>query len=161
MRIGFFMYNTSPLFEIVTAKYLLQTKHDTYIVAEEGEILSAENINIKSDFKLSDDIAKHLDVLIIAGGDTDMVADISKINSLINTMYSNNKLVASICSGNKILLDALDKKNDDISGIKTIEKNVICSSADASTNFGIYLGSILNIYEDDDDFFETIQFFGW
>ena len=32
MEIGLYMYNTSPLFEIIVAKYILETKHNVIIM---------------------------------------------------------------------------------------------------------------------------------
>ena len=155
------MYDTSPLFEIVTAKYLLQTKHDTYIIGEGDNIVSAENVTVEVDFKVTDDLADKLDALVITGGDIEKIDNIAGINSILTKMYDKDKIVASICSGNSVLLNALNITiNDDIHGIKTVKKNVICASAEASNNFGIYLGRLLDIYEDEDDFYETIQFFG-
>jgi len=160
VKIGFFMYNTSPLFEITTAKYLAQTKHDTYIVGENDNIISAENVNICTDVIMTKDLCDELDALVVTGGDIRNIKNMSMLSEVINDLYKNNKIVASICSGNDVLLNALDINTDDeIHGVKTVDNYVLCASADAYTLFGVYLGSLLDIYEDNDDFYETIQFF--
>ena len=160
VKIGFFVYNTSPLFEITTAKYLAQTKHDTYIVGENDIIISAENVKVCTDMIITRDLPDELDALVIAGGDIRNIKNMSLLSAVINDLYKKNKIVASICSGNDVLLSALDIKNyDEIHGIKTVDNHVMCASADANTLFGVYLGSLLDIFEDNDDFYETIQFF--
>lgn len=39
MKIGLYMYNTSPLFEIIIAKYILETKYEVVILSDEEEII--------------------------------------------------------------------------------------------------------------------------
>ena len=76
-------------------------------------------------------------------------------------MNDKGKIIASICSGNNIVVEALNMEGveNNFSGTKLINKNVFLSSADHYVQFGIGLGKLLDVYIDKNDYDETVHFF--
>ena len=68
MKIGLYMYNTSPLFEIIIAKYILETKYDVVILSDKEELTTSENIKIKANKIDELNFDEKIEALIICGG---------------------------------------------------------------------------------------------
>ena len=161
MKIGLYMYNTSPLFEIIIAKYILETKYEVVILSNEEEINTAENIKIRAKKIDERNLEEELEAIIICGGELEQSKKSAYIKKLIQNMNDKGKIIASICSGNNIVVEALSMSSveNNFSGTKLINKNVFLSSADHYVQFGIGLGKLLDVYIDKNDYDETVHFF--
>ena len=161
MKIGLYMYNTSPLFEIIIAKYILETKYEVVILSDEEEINTAENIKIRAKKIDERNLEEELEAIIICGGELEQSKKSAYIKKLIQNMNDKGKIIASICSGNNIVVEALSMSGveNNFSGTKLINKNVFLSSADHYVQFGIVLGKLLDVYIDKNDYDETVHFF--
>lgn len=161
MKIGLYMYNTSPLFEIIIAKYILETKYEVVILSDEEEINTAENIKIRAKKIDERNLEEELEAIIICGGELEQSKKSAYIKKLIQNMNDKGKIIASICSGNNIVVEALSMSGveNNFSGTKLINKNVFLSSADHYVQFGIGLGKLLDVYIDKNDYDETVHFF--
>ena len=161
MKIGLYMYNTSPLFEIIIAKYILETKYEVVILSDEEEINTAENIKIRAKKIDERNLEEELEAIIICGGELEQSKKSADIKKLIQNMNDKGKIIASICSGNNIVVEALSMSGveNNFSGTKLINKNVFLSSADHYVQFGIGLGKLLDVYIDKNDYDETVHFF--
>lgn len=161
MEIGLYMYNTSPLFEIIVAKYILETKHNVIIISDEDKFKTAENIEMGALPIKKVLLQNELQALIICGGDTNKVKHTDTLCELIRKTNQKKGIIASICSGNMMVTKALgfSEMNDDFQGVKLFEDNVLMSSADNYIQFGIELGRLLNVYVDKSDYDETVEFF--
>lgn len=161
MKIGLYMYNTSPLFEIIIAKYILETKYEVVILSDEEEINTAENIKIRAKKIDERTLEEELEAIIICGGELEQSKKSADIKKLIQNMNDKGKIIASICSGNNIVVEALSMSGveNNFSGTKLINKNVFLSSADHYVQFGIVLGKLLDVYIDKNDYDETVHFF--
>lgn len=157
MKIGLYMYNTSPLFEIIIAKYILETKYEVVILSDEEEINTAENIKIRAKKIDERNLEEELEAIIICGGELEQSKKSAYIKKLIQNMNDKGKIIASICSGNNIVVESGVENN--FSGTKLINKNVFLSSADHYVQFGIGLGKLLDVYIDKNDYDETVHFF--
>ena len=161
MKIGLYMYNTSPLFEIIIAKYILETKYEVVILSDEEEINTAENIKIRAKKIDERNLEEELEAIIICGGELEQSKKSADIKKIIQNMNDKGKIIASICSGNNIVVEALSMSGveNNFSGTKLINKNVFLSSADHYVQFGIGLGKLLDVYIDKNDYDETVHFF--
>lgn len=161
MKIGLYMYNTSPLFEIIIAKYILETKYEVVILSDEEEINTAENIKIRAKKIDERTLEEELEAIIICGGELEQSKKSADIKKLIQNMNDKGKIIASICSGNNIVVEALSMSGveNNFSGTRLINKNVFLSSADHYVQFGIVLGKLLDVYIDKNDYDETVHFF--
>lgn len=161
MKIGLYMYNTSPLFEIVIAKYILETKYEVVILSDKENVTTAENVKIMAKKINEIDFDEEMEALIICGGELEEIKQIDMVKKLIRTTNGNGKIVASICSGNTIVKEALNIEavDENFSGVKVINDNVLLSSADHYVQFGIRLGELLDVYLDKNDYDETVDFF--
>ena len=137
MKIGLYMYNTSPLFEIIIAKYILETKYEVVILSDEEEINTAENIKIRAKKIDERNLEEELEAIIICGGELEQSKKSAYIKKLIQNMNDKGKIIASICSGNNIVVEALSMSSveNNFSGTKLINKNVFLSSADHYVQF--------------------------
>lgn len=161
MKIGLYMYNTSPLFEIVIAKYILETKYDVVILSDKEELTTSENIKIKANKIDEFNFDEKIEALIICGGELEEAKQSDIVKDLIRNTNDRGKVVASICSGNTIVKEALniELEDENFSGIKVINDNILLSSADNYIQFGIKLGELLDVYIDKNDYDETVDFF--
>ncbi|MDD6215389.1 MAG: DJ-1/PfpI family protein, partial [Roseburia sp.] len=107
MKIGLYMYNTSPLFEIIIAKYILETKYEVVILSDEEEINTAENIKIRAKKIDERNLEEELGAIIVCGGELEQSKKSAAIKKLIQNMNDKGKIIASICSGNNIVVEAL------------------------------------------------------
>lgn len=161
MKIGLYMYNTSPLFEIVIAKYIIETKYEVVILSDKENVTTAENVKIMANWIDEVDFDTEIGALIICGGELEKIKQIDMVKKLIRTTNDNGKIVASICSGNTIVKEALniESVDENFSGVKVIHDNVLLSSTDHYVQFGIKIGKLLDVYLDKNDYDETVDFF--
>ena len=147
-KIAIYMYDTAPMFEISIIAYLLNTQYEVCIVTDNlSSIKTAEGVFIKSNLYLNEMNVDEFDSLIICGGE---YSEYSKYNNdcifeCINEFRNKNKLIAGICSGRNLINSAYN--------------NIIFSSPNKYAMFGITVGKHFEIYEDEDDYNETVEFF--
>ena len=160
MKIGLLMYNGSPLFEVVVAKYILETKYEVVVLSDSEKVCSAEKICFDARLVSSLDCNNDLHAIVICGGDLEELNYVSKIKKIIRSIMDQGGVVASICAGNSLVADALDMESQEgFQGIKLINERVLMASGDYYIQFAIKLGELLDVYIDKDDYMETVDYF--
>ncbi len=158
-KIYIYMFETSPIFEIVIASYILNTKFEICVLSDNIKINSSEGICINSNKLINNLIDDDFLGLIVCGGEIDKIRDKDKILSLIKEVNDKNKFVGAICSGREIVNEALNSSFKIQEKIHFVKENILFSSANNYIKFGIEIGKYFNIYEDERDYLETINFF--
>ncbi len=157
------LYDTSCIFEIVTLNYFLNyADKDVLFVSKDGKLItSTEGYSINIDKALSDLDSSDIELLIIPGGDIKLI-DVSEVYRFINEAVENGAILAAICAG----VDLLDSAGV-LSGIKStkntdldclVHDNIITARANAHVDFAIEVAKKLDIFEDEADVKETIEF---
>lgn len=158
-KIAIYMYDTAPMFEISIIAYLLNTQYEVCIITDNlSSIKTAEGVFIKSNLYLNEMNVDEFDSLIICGG------EYSKYNNdcifeCINEFRNKNKLIAGICSGRNLINSALKENYNIRDTVEYVYNNIIFSSPNKYAMFGITVGKHFEIYEDEDDYNETVEFF--
>jgi putative intracellular protease/amidase len=105
--------------------------------------------------------AVDIQLLIIPGGDNTPLKTNKQLLALINTLNNDHKVIATICSATELLeIAGVSYKNpvNHPTGLE-IHKNIITAKPNQYVDFAIEIGKVMNIYTDDEDLKETIDFF--
>lgn len=165
-------------FEVTLASYLLHTKGDIITVGIDKEpVVSYEGFRVIPDIKLDEMNTNEVDCLIIPGGIIDENFNDSEFYKKIDELNSQKKVIGGICSGVYHIAKAGVLKGKgytttlhvneypefDISLFRdqlcVVDENIVTAKANGYVDFGIELGKVMNIYEDENDLQETIEFF--
>ena len=150
-KIAIYMYDTAPMFEISIIAYLLNTQYEVCIVTDNLP-------NIKSNVYLNEINVDEFDGLIICGGEYSQYNN-DCIFECINEFRNKNKLIAGICSGRDLINLALKENYRIRDSVEYVYDNIIFSSPNKYAMFGVTVGKHFEIYEDEDDYDETVDFF--
>ncbi len=163
MKTGIILYDTSCIFEIVILNYFLKynEKELVFISMDGKPIISTEGYSINVDKSISEVSAKDFELIVVPGGDISVV-DTSEVYKFLNNAYNNKAVIAGICAGvdlleNSGLLNNVNStKNTDLDLID--DKNIITARANAYVDFAIEVGKKMNLFKDDNDIKETVEF---
>lgn len=160
MRAYVYIRQNSPLYEIIIATFILNTKNDVIIVTDgDKEILTSEGIKILASLNISEVVEKDIDIFIITGGEIDKSKNKDLLAKLIRNIYEHKKILAGICTGSDVISDALKLNLDYIDKTINLDNKIILSPPNEYVDFGIEIGKAINIYDNHDDYLETVDFF--
>lgn len=163
MKDLFIVYDTSCFYEIVILNYFMSfTDCDVLLCSMDGKaIRTMEGYSVNVDMALRDVDLDQIRSFIVPGG------NVSKINNeflhaCLQELRKRKALIAGICAGVDLLEDAgilngiesthsadLDIVNEDC---------VITARANAYVDFAIEVAKALELFTDEDDLRETIDF---
>lgn len=178
MKTGVIIYDGFAHFEISLLSYLMKTKGDIITIAmSTDDVTSEEGFIIKPHRKISENLVNELDALIIPGGGEEEIISNLELRHLIANFNKNDKVIGAICSAVLVIAEAgVLEGNEFTSSIPKEEfqkyensvykdanvitsRNIITAKANGYIDFAIEVGSKMNIFEDQDDLNETINFF--
>ena len=158
-KIAIYMYDTAPIFEISIAAYLLNTQYEVCVVTDKlPDIKTSEGVFIKSNLYLNEINVDEFEGLIICGGEYSKYNN-NSIFECINKFRNKNKLIAGICSGRDLINLALKENYNIRDSVEYVYDNIIFSSPNKYAMFGVTVGKHFEIYEDENDYDETVDFF--
>lgn len=165
-------------FEVVLAMYLLKTATEIKTVAmADGPVTSSEGLRVLPDMTIGDVTLKEEDVFLIPGGDPSVLEDEKAFYDVIRQGNDAKTLLAAICAAPVHLAKAgvLDGREYTTSmphGLDTpfnpnmfvrqnvvVDEHIVTAQPTGYAEFAIALGQLMDIYEDEEDFQETVQFF--
>ncbi len=165
-------------FEIVLAMYLLKTAGEIKTIAvSDAMVKSAEGLTVKPDGLIGEVTLEEEDVLLIPGGNPEALADMSVLYELIRQGNDVKALLAAICAAPLHLakagvlenreyttsLSPEDYKNFDVDMYVrqnvVVDEHIVTAQPSGYAEFAIVLGQLMDIYNGDDDFQETVRFF--
>ena len=178
MKTYILVYKGFAHFEVILASYFLKTKGDIITVGLNMEtIKSMEGYNITPDITLDEFSTNDCDVFIVPGGDPINLEGCKKLYDILFELNNKDCVIGAICGGPVHLARAnilngrkyttslaLDEyKEFDCNGYENtnvvVDRNIITAKATGYVDFAIDLGKMANIYEDEADLLETIDFF--
>lgn len=151
----------------------MKTKGDIITIGSNlNEVTSCEGLKFIPHEEIDKITADDLDLFIIPGGPDNVISGNLCLIDLLKNLNKKQKVIGTICSGTNhlvnagILNDQLSNSirlgtsnelifNDNI----IINDNIVIAKANAYVDFAIELGKVMQIYKDNDDLLETIDFF--
>lgn len=162
------IYNGYVSFEIMLATYLMKTKGDIVTVGLSREpVRSYEDFVVMPSISLEEINAAEIGLLIIPGGDTSALLEHTQLAALVQELDAQEKFIAAICSATDLLQHygvlegrhVVTNASTHIDDLVRVDRNLITARANGYADFAIELGRMLNIYKDEPDLEETIQYF--
>lgn len=127
-------------------------------MSEKDKILTTnEGIKVVADLNIEDINVNDIDIFIICGGNTENIKFIDKLHSIIAECKKKNKIIGGICAGKEIIINALNLQ--DVPDKTTVMERVVLSPGYEYVDFALEVGRIAEVYVDEDDYLETVNFF--
>jgi 4-methyl-5(b-hydroxyethyl)-thiazole monophosphate biosynthesis len=165
------VYPTFSEFEITVAIAILRTHFDILTASDSlNPVTSESSIRVLPHITFEEIETSEYEGIIIPGGDLYHIKDSDPLFRLVEKFYSQNKVVAAICSGAYVLARAgllkdnlytvtLNKEQRNFLGCfsednftyETIvkSKNIITAQGHAFVEFGLEMAKRLNVYKDE------------
>ncbi|MGG7214245.1 DJ-1/PfpI family protein [Clostridium nigeriense] len=163
MKNIFLVYDNCCFYEIVILSYFMKfTGQEIAFCSVDGkEINCMEGYSVNVDMALKDVNINDVKCLTITGGD---ISDINNktVRDFIKNLVDKGAIISAICAGVDVLDDAgilngvksTHSEDTDVSN----DKNIITARANAYVDFAIEVAKKLDLFEDENDLQETINF---
>lgn len=163
MKDIFLLYDTSCFFEIVILNYFMSmTECEIIFCSLDGKpIRAAEGYSVNVDMALNDVDQEQIRSFIVPGGDISKI-DTDEVRSCLQELKYRQVLIGGICAGVDLLQNA-----GILNGLKSThsinldlvnDHHVITASPNAYVDFAIEIAKELDLFEDEADLQETIDF---
>jgi len=163
MKDVFLVYDTSCFYEIVILNYFMSfTKCKVILCSLDGKaIRTTEGYSVNVDTSLNKVNLSEVRSFIIPGGNVSIINN-KEVKSVLQELRKKNALIAGICAG----VDLLDEAGilKDIKSTHSTDEDVvndskvITSRANGYVDFAIEVAKELELFENDADLEETIDF---
>ena len=157
------LFDSACIYEIVTLNYFLKfTDKNVIFTSLSGQSVKAmEGYSLNVDKKLNEIETDQVKLLVIPGGN---VSDIDQpvVWDFIGEVKKNGGLIAAICAGVDVLdhggfLDGIDSTHSTEEDVVVTEE-IITARANAHVDFAIEVARKLDLFVDEADLKETIDF---
>lgn len=178
MKTYILIYNEFAHFEVVLASLFLKSKGEIVTVGTSNdEVISEEGFKLIPHMVLSEVRIDDVDLFIVPGGNPKSLANVPGLSEFLVNLNNKNKIIGAICAGPLQLARAGLLKNrkfttsmpveeyEDFAGGEYIDCNVIVDGNIVTAkgcgyvDFALILGKVMNIYEDEGDYEETVRYF--
>ena len=163
MRDIVLLYDSCCLYEVVSANYYLSFSgaQVDYVGLDKRPIRTKEGFSVNVDYSIDELNVSDVRSLILPGGDKRILGT-EKVKALVRNVYAGGKLLAAICSAVDVVEDAgilADIRSTHSTDEDCVcDKNVITARANAYVDFGIEVAKYLNLFADEKDLQETVDF---
>ena len=155
MKNVFLVYDDCCFYEIVILNYFMK------FTGQDVVICSLNGYSVNVDMALKDVEIDNIKSLIIPGGDIKTICN-EEIYELIRDLVKKEIIVAAICAGVNVLENAGVLKDTKSTHSEDTDiyndKKVITARANAYVDFAIEVAKELNLFKDEVDLKETIDF---
>ncbi len=163
MKTVVLLYETCCIYEIVITSYFLQySGHELVFATPDGAPVTAkERFSLNATCALNDIDPKDVELLLVPGGDISSIAN-EEVYSFIRAVVENKHLVAGICNGvdeleNAGILKEIESTHS-IQEALVVGEYVITARANMYVDMAIAIGKKMNLFADEADLQETIDF---
>lgn len=163
MKDVFLLYDTSCFYEIAILNYFLScTKAEVLFCSLDGApVRATEGYSVNVDLPLEKVSLSEIRSFIVPGGDISHIKN-QEVKSLLQALKKQKVLIGGICAGVE-LLEAAGILSDIKSTRSTNEDmvrdhGVITARANAYVDFAVEIAKALELFVDEDDLQETIDF---
>lgn len=178
MKAHIFIYPGYVNFEVVLAAYLFKSVGEVELVALTDEIVeSAEGFPTKPHRILSELSSDEVEVLIVPGGDPNVLKDQHEFYDFLRESSGKDCCIGAICAGPVHLARAgildgrkfttsLDVENlsefsqgEFEDELVVVDGKIVTALPEGYVDFALELGRVMEIYKDEEDYKETVEFF--
>ncbi len=164
MKYYFLIFDNCCFYEIVILSYFMKfTGLDVkFCTMGEEEIGAMEGFRVKADVFLKDIEVETTGGFIIPGGEVENVRSL-ELEGFLKRLKADGKLLGAICAG----VDLLDEYGilenvrsthlDEADCI--VDGTIVTARANGYVDFAIEVGKVLELFQDEADLKETIDFF--
>ena len=163
MKTVVLLYETCCIYEIVVTNYFLQfSGHELVFATIDGKPVRAqEKFSFNPTCALKDIDSKDVELLLVPGGSISSI-DNEEVYSFIRAVVDNRHLVAGICNGvdeldNAGILEGIESTHS-IKEPLVVGEYVITARANMYVDMAIAIGKKMNLFADEADLQETIDF---
>lgn len=163
MKDVFLLYDTSCFFEIVILNYFMsQTECEMIFCSLDGNsIRTAEGYSANVDMPLKDITMEQIRSFIVPGGDISRI-DTDEMRTYLQELRRRQVLIGGICAGVDLLehaeiLDGIKSTHSTDSDLVN-DQHIITAQVNAYVDFAIEIAKELELFEDEADLQETIDF---
>lgn len=163
MKTVVLLYETCCIYEIVITTYFLQcTGHELVFATADGKPVTAmERFSLNATCALRDIDPKDAELLLVPGGNISSI-DNEEVYSFIRAVVDNKQLVAGICNGvdeleHAGILDGIESTHS-VKEPLVVGDHVITARANMYVDMAIAIGKKMNLFKDEADLQETIDF---
>lgn len=172
------VYEGFVQFEVVLASYLLKHAGEIITVGvSKAPVVSAESFKVIPDITIDEVNVDEVDAFLVPGVYPDTLSNHEEFYTLLEKLNTKGKVIGAICSAPRHLAKAKvlkDKKytttvnpsdfaefnvDNFVNENVVIDGNIITAKANGYVDFGIEIGKMVGIYEDEADYQETIDYF--
>lgn len=163
MKNIFLVYDNCCFYEIVTLSYFMKfTGQEIIMCSLDGKTINCmEGYSVNVDMALKDINIDNVKCLTITGGDISTINN-KELHDFIRVLVNKGAVVSAICAGVDVLDDSgvlKDIKSTHSADIDVSnDKNIITARANAYVDFAIEVAKKLDLFEDEKDLQETIDF---
>lgn len=163
MRNVVLLFDTACIYEIVILNYFLKyAGQEVVFCSVDGKsITSMEGYSVNIDSKLSEISIDNVRSIIVPGGNVLSIKN-DKVYEFLRKSRNREKIIAGICAGvdvldeSGILQNVKSTHSTDLDVVR--DKHVITARANAYVDFALEVGKELELFEDEADLQETIDF---
>jgi len=178
VRVAIYIYDNYVQFEVVLSSHFLRTKGEVVVVSADGRPhRSMEGFLTAADMRLEDLDLDTVDVLILPGGYEKDLTDKEDLHAALRRLDARGAIVASICGGplqlaragllkgRRFTSSVADEYPDAFAGATFVDANVVVDGNIVTAqpygyvDMALELGRMLDIFEDERDYQETVQAF--
>jgi len=172
------IYETFVQFEVVLTNYFMKTKGEIVTVGvDDKEVTSWEGFKTVPHLTIEEVDTDDVDLFVVPGGQPDQLTGIDKLSEFLNKLYQKNKVLAAICAAPVHFAKAgiLKKHNytttlplNEFNSFNkqnfldrnvVVDENIITAKAAGYVDFALEVGKKMNIFKDQADYQETVNFF--
>lgn len=178
MKAHIFVYPGYVNFEVVLAAYFFKSVGEVEIVGLTEEVIeSAEGFPTKPHRVLSDLSTEEVEVFIVPGGDPAVLEKSQGFYNFLGKLKETDCCIGAICAGPVHLARAgilNDRRfttslepatmpefsaGDFVQAPVVVDGKIVTANPEGYVDFALALGRVMNIFEDEVDYQETINFF--
>lgn len=163
MKDVFLVYDTCCFYEIVILNYFMSfTKCDAVLCSLDGKLIrTMEGYSVNVDVPLSQMDLAEVRSFVVPGGNIKN-ADLPEVRRILQELSQSGRLIAGICAGVDLLDDAGIlcgiRSTHSTEEIVVKDGNIITARANGYVDFAIEVAKALDLFEDEADLQETIDF---
>lgn len=160
----FIVYDSCCLYEVMLLNYFMSCVGRNAVTCSlDGKpVRSTEGYSINPDMALDEIDETKTASLTIPGGDISMI-DNDRVHALLNRLQDKGVLISAICAGVDVLKNAgiLDNVHTIYSDDTNVsnDRRIITARPNGYVDFAIEVMKELDLFEDEDDLKETVEFF--
>lgn len=169
------VFDSFVQFEVAVAAYFMKTKGEIHTLGlNANPVESAEGFSVNPARILEEVRADEVDLLIIPGGETEGLSHNEDVLKLIRDLHEAGRGIGAICGGVSVLQAAGVLQGRIFTGIESsghehagtsgepavaVDDNIVTAQPNGYVDFALELGRLMDIYQDQDDYQETVDFF--